>query len=49
LLDRGADALEIGEYLDRMTTDTIGVPWKDLTAMRVRHRELAEMLIALHI
>ncbi len=49
LLDDGADAHDIGEYLDQMTTHTIGVPWKDLTAMRTRHRELAEKLVALRI
>jgi hypothetical protein len=47
LLDKGADAYKIGEYVDRITTHTIGVPWKDVDAMSARHRELAEKLVRL--
>lgn len=49
LLDQGADAYRIGEYLDRIATHSIGVPWKDIDAMRARHRELAEKIVALRV
>jgi hypothetical protein len=48
MLDDGADAYKIGEYLDQMATHTIGVPWKDTVAMQKRHRELGEVLVALN-
>jgi hypothetical protein len=47
LLDQSADGYKIGEYLDQITTHTIGVPWKDMDAMRVHHRALAKKLVAL--
>ena len=47
LLDEGADAYKIGEYLDRITTHTIGLPWKDVDAMSARHRELADKIVSL--
>lgn len=47
LLDEGADAYKIGEYLDQVTTHSMGAPWKDVAAMRTRHRVLAEQIVAL--
>jgi hypothetical protein len=47
LLDKGADAFEIGQYLDQVTTSTIGVAWPDVGAMNARHREVAEKIVAL--
>jgi hypothetical protein len=47
LLDKGKDAHRIAEYLDQITTHTIGLPWDDSNAMNARHRELAEKIVAL--
>jgi len=49
MLDDGADSGDIGAYLDRIVTQTIGLSPVDTEAMIAKHREIARRLVDLRV
>ena len=47
LLDGGAEADEIGAYLDQIVIHTIGLPWNDTAAMTAKHLKIGNRIAGL--